>query len=236
MRGERDVSQESVFSDAGSSVSEDHLALVEGVLAPLGQATRCSAAGLLLVEGQYGQMILLRSRPVDDLFLQAMRHRLVSSYQVSVGMATREPEIDVFVYGDTVSGPYEPPRSALASPILCAGRVVGTVGVASVFPEAFRSRDLCVLSEVAAHVSSLLEPSYDPGENMTEEGEPLHAEWDDAALRRDVRSSVRQYVTSICGLARQWQAQDVSPLPRFLCQDLDEIAENALQIRELLVR
>jgi GAF domain-containing protein len=85
-----------------------------------------------------------------------MQQRIVSIYRVCVGSAVVEPEIEVKILGDTVPGPYEPPRSFLAAPILCSGRIAGMIAVASVFPEAFCSRDLCTLSAVAAQASEAL--------------------------------------------------------------------------------
>jgi GAF domain-containing protein len=142
--------------DVGPFTSLDPDALIEKTLRYLGQETRCSASGLLLVNSHRGQIMLYRSRPVDDLFLRAMQQRVVSIYCVSVGPAVVRPEIEAKVLGDAVPGPYEPPRSLLAVPMLCQGRVSGVVAIASVFPEAFDSRDLCTLSAVAAQASDAL--------------------------------------------------------------------------------
>jgi GAF domain-containing protein len=131
-------------------------AYIEKVLRSLGHETRCSASGLLRANGDHGQLTLYRSRPVDDLFLQAMQQRMVAIYRVSVGPAVVEPDIEVKVLGDAVSGPYEPPRSLLAVPILYEGRVSGIIAVASIYPDAFSSTDLCGLSSVAAQVSNVL--------------------------------------------------------------------------------
>jgi hypothetical protein len=213
--------------------------MVEQVLGYLGQAMRCSASGLMMVEGQRGQVALYRSRPVDDLFLQVMQKRLVSSYQTSVPTAATEPDVKVRVYGETISGPYELPRSWLAAPVLCRGRVVGVVAIASVFAEAFHSQDMCTLSAVAAQVSMALKQfvAVDDavGAGRCDQTGLLPA-CGEGSARQDVRSRVRNCVTSICERTRQWQAQDISKLPQTLREDLDEIAESALQIRELLVR
>jgi GAF domain-containing protein len=129
---------------------------VEQMLYSLGHETRCSASGLLHTNGDRGQLVLYRSRPVDDLFLQAMQQRMVAIYRVSVGPAVVEPDIEVKILGDAVSGPYEPPRSLLTVPILCEGRVSGVIAVASIYPDAFSSSDLCALTSVAAQVSNAL--------------------------------------------------------------------------------
>ena len=148
-------SQPELF-DVGPFTSLDPDALIEKMLRYLGQETHCSASGLLLVNSHRGQIMLYRSRPVDDLFLRAMQQRMVSIYCVSVGPAVVEPEVVVSVLGDAVPGPYEPPRSLLTAPMLCQGRVSGVMAIASVFPEAFYSRDLCTLSAVAAQASDAL--------------------------------------------------------------------------------
>ena len=225
--------------DEGLFLSLGYEEMVEQVLCHLGQATRCSASGLMVVEGRRGQIALHRSRPVDDFFLQVMQKRLVSSYQASVPAAAIEPDVKVSVYGETVSGPYELPRSWLSAPVLCKGRVVGVVAIACVFAEAFHSQDMCTLSAVAGQISTALK-QFVAVDSPVQDGRsgqtgllPMCGE---GSARQDVRSRVRHCVTSICGLARQWQAQDVSKLPRALREDLDEIAESALQIRELLVR
>lgn len=216
-----------------------HEEMVEQVLGYLGQATRCSASGLMVVEGQRGQVALCRSRPVDDLFLQVMQKRLVASYQVSVPTAATEPDVEVSVYGETISGPYELPRSWLSAPVLCKGRVVGVVAIASVFAEAFHSQDMCTLSAVAAQVSMALKQfvAVDDAVGAVRGSQTgLLPACGEGSARQDVRSRVRLCITSICQLARQWQAQDVSKLPQTLREDLDEITASALQIRELLVR
>ena len=134
---------------------------IEQVLHSLGHETRCSASGLLRVNGDHGQLVLYRSRPVDDLFLQAMQQRMMAIYRVSVGPAVVEPDIEVKVLGDAVSGPYEPPRSLLAVPILCEGRVSGIIAVASIYPDAFSSTDLRALSSVAVQVSDALGDTHE---------------------------------------------------------------------------
>ena len=207
---------------------------LENTLRRLGQVTGCSAAGICLVEGRYGRVTLLCVRPVDDLFLEAVQQRLVSSYRSSVGPAAAEPEIEVFVHGDAVPGPYEPPRAFLASPILSAGRVVGLLAIASVLPEAFSSRDVCTLSAIAAHTSKALyggpAPEDGGGEDLLEPDRTT------PGAHLEFESRVQLHLASICGLARLWQSQVDSELPEVLRRDLDAIAERALQIRELLVR
>jgi GAF domain-containing protein len=121
--------------------------------------TPCFAAGVLLAGDQRGQIVLSRSRPVDDLFLQAVQQKLMLSYKLCVGTALIEPEIRVTVHGDSVSGPYEPPRSALTMPILSEGHVIGMIVIASVFPDAFCSGDLCTLSVLSAKISTALSPA-----------------------------------------------------------------------------
>jgi GAF domain len=239
VRGEWDRRGAGEPPGRGLFLSLGYEEMVEQVLGHLGKATRCSASGLMVVEGQHGQVALCRSRPVDDLFLQVMQKQLVSSYQMSVPTAATEPDVEVSVYGETVSGPYELPRSWLSAPILCRGRVVGVVAISSVFAEAFHSQDMCTLSAVAAQVSTALkqfvavDASDDAG--CTDQTGLLPT-CGEGSARQDVRSRVRNCVTSICELTRQWQAQDVSKIPQTLREDLDEITESALQIRELLVR
>ena len=213
---------------------------IKEILRYVGRIVRCSVAGLLLVDGQSGQVILFRARPVDDLFLQAMQKRLMSSYQVSVGPAMAAPQIEMAVYGDAISGPYEPPRSVLTAPILSDGRVVGMVAIASVFSEAFCNQDLCVLSTVAAQVSVMLnQHRLDKGSGR--KADAAHAasaclERESVLSRERLQSRVSHYVTSICGLARLWQAQGENELPEILRQDLDAIVENALQIHDLVIQ
>ena len=139
------------------SASYNPQEIVESVARHLGQVTFCFAAGALIVHDHRGQMVLFRSRPVDDLFLQALQRRLVLSYQLYVGPALTEPEIQVTIYGDAVSGPYEPPRSLLTMPILCGGRVTGMIAIASVFPDVFNGKDLCVMASLTAQVSEALD-------------------------------------------------------------------------------
>jgi len=150
------------------------------------------------------------------------------------------PQIEMTVYGDAIPGPYEPLRSLLTAPVLSDGRIVGMVAIASVFSEAFCSQDLCVLSAVAAQVSVML------GQHHLSKGNGHKDDVADAEsacperrgiLSRELfQSRVSHYVTSICGLARLWQAQGENKLPEILREDLDAIAESALQIYELLIR
>jgi hypothetical protein len=109
---------------------------LERILHSLGHETHCSALGLLLVDGDHGQLTLYRSRPVDDLFLQAMQQRMMAIYRVSLGPAVVEPDIEVKVLGD--------------------GRVSGIIAVASIYPDAFSSANLRALSSAAAQVSDAL--------------------------------------------------------------------------------
>ena len=142
--------------EAGDGGFLDPLEVAEAVLHCLTQETCCFAAGVLLVERQRGQVVFMRCRPVHDLFLQAMQQRLVRNYQLHVGTALVQPEVQVVVYGDSVSGPYEPPRSVLTVPILLDGHAVGMLIIATIFPDAFDNGDLCTLSALAAHMSSAL--------------------------------------------------------------------------------
>lgn len=213
--------------------SSDQKTYVEKTLHYLGQATRCSAAGLLTVDGRHGRVALYCARPVDDLFLRTVQKRLVSSYQVCVGPATVAPVVERIVYGDAISGPYEPPRSLLSIPILDDGRMIGMLGIASVFAEAFSSQDMCTLSAVAAQVPVALDHDDANGGRLAALEAGL-ANTEDPLTREQVESRVRHHVTSICGLARLWQAQGESELPDVLRKDLDTIARSALQIRELL--
>jgi GAF domain-containing protein len=212
--------------EAISIASLDPETLMEQVLHYLARVTRCSASGLLLIDGLRGHVMLYRSRPVDDLFMRAVQRRILSIYRVCVGPAAGEPDIEVTVLGEAIPGPYEPPRSLLATPVLCEGRVSGVIAVASVFPEAFGSRDLCMLSAVAAQASAALIRAR-PEERSLGSGEPPVPEgrlW----------SQVNDYLASIRDLAMQWQIQGDGNVPEALVQDLGSIAENARQIRELL--
>ena len=143
--------------DVGPFTSLDPDALTEKALHYLGHETHCSASGLLRVSNHHGQITLYRSRPVDDFFLRAMQQRMVSIYCASVGHAVAEPELEEKILGDAVPGPYEPPRSLLAVPMLCQGRVSGVLAIASIFPEAFHSWDLYMLSAAAAQASDALD-------------------------------------------------------------------------------
>jgi hypothetical protein len=201
--------------------------LMEQILHYLDRVTRCSAAGLLLVDGQRGHITLYRSRPVDDLFLRAVQQRMLSIYRVSVGPAAVEPTIELTVLGDAVPGPYEPPRSLLSTPILCEGRVVGTIAVASVFPEAFSSRHLCTLSAVAAQASAALSRTRPEKHCALIDGGSFVPEG-------KLWSQVSNYLSSICTLAAHWQVQGSGDVPEALAQDMGSIAENARQIRDLL--
>ena len=134
----------------------DRQQIIVSVLRRLGSATECFVAGLLLANCRRGQITLSCARPIDDMFLQAVQQRLVRSYQLSAGPAVAEPEFDVTVLGEPLSGPYEPPRSVLTMPVLLEGRVCGMIVIASVFPEVFGNQDLCELSSVAAQISAAL--------------------------------------------------------------------------------
>jgi hypothetical protein len=122
----------------------------------LGQMTSCFAAGVLLVQSWQGELILLRSRPVDDLFLQALQRRLLHSYRLCVGPALTVPEIEVSVYGSGVPGPYEAPRSLLTMPLLHCGRVIGVIGIASVFAGVFGGEHLCTMAALATEAAEAL--------------------------------------------------------------------------------
>jgi GAF domain-containing protein len=134
----------------------DRQGLVETVLSYLQHTTPCFAAGVLLVDEGDAEVVLHRCRPVDDLFLQAMQQRLMRSYWLFAGTALAEPEVRVTVHGVAVSGPYEPPRSLLTTPILTGGPVSGMIAIASIFPDAFCSGDLCTLSVLAARAATSL--------------------------------------------------------------------------------
>jgi len=131
-------------------------AIVETVLQRLEGVTQCFVAGVLLANCQRGQITLSCTRPVDDLFLQAVQQRLVRCFHLSAGPALAEPEFDVTVLGEPLSGPYEPPRSVLTMPVLVEGRVRGMIVIASVFPEVFGNQELCALSALASDVSAAL--------------------------------------------------------------------------------
>lgn len=137
----------------------------------LGRVTPCYASGALVVHGRCAHMVLYRCRPVDDLFVQALQRRLLLSYRLCVGPAQSEPEIEVAVYGDAVSGPCELPRSILTMPLLSGGHVSGMIAAASVFPDAYSSTDLCTLSVLAAQASEALDRAADAVEK--EAGVPL---------------------------------------------------------------
>ncbi len=223
----------------GFVVTGYDLVWVEKTLDHLSQVIQCSAAGILVVGVPRAQMTLWRARPVDDLFVGAMQRRLLSSYQACVEPAAAKPDVEVTVYGEALSGPYEPLRSWLAAPILCDRRVVGMLAVAHVLVEAFDSQDLCTLSSLAAQVPALLQGGTAElvrGGGIAPCVSSHQAECGDVFHEQEVRSRVRHYINSICGLARLWQTQRDSELPEVLCQDLDAIAKNAQHIRKLLRR
>jgi GAF domain-containing protein len=134
----------------------DRQGIAETVLSYLRHTTPCFAAGVLLVDEGCAEVVLCRCRPVDDLFLQAMQQRLMRSYRLFAGTALAEPAVQVTVLGEAVSGPYEPPRSLLTTPILSGGPVSGMIAIASIFPDAFCSGDLCTLSVLAAKAAMSL--------------------------------------------------------------------------------
>lgn len=131
-------------------------AFIEERLTYLGRVTGGSAAILLLVTEQRGQMIICCVRPVDELFLQAIQKRVMASYQVCVGPVMAEPAITPKIYGDAISGPYRPLRSLLTVPLLINRRVVGMFAIVSVSPDAFCSQDVCALAAVAAETSAVI--------------------------------------------------------------------------------
>jgi hypothetical protein len=215
--------------------------LAEQIARHLAQATPCFAAGVLLVDDHRGQMVLFRVRPVDDLFVQALQRRLSLSYQLCVGPALVEPEIRVIVHGDSVPGPYEPPKSLLTMPILHDGRVTGMIAIASIFPEVFGSKDLCTMSDLAAQAATALErirrlaaPSAD--QSFHPEPEPPAEQGPGPVPEGIVRRQVGSYVRAIVDLARVWRADQDGELSDILRQDLDAIVQNALRIEKLLAR
>ena len=227
--------------------------LAERIVRHLAQATPCFAAGVLLVDDHRGwvhpcgwvhpsgQMVLFRVRPVDDLFVQALQRRLSLSYQLCVGPALVEPEIQVIMHGDSVPGPYEPPKSLLTMPILHDGRVTGMIAIASMFPEVFGSKDLCTMSDLAAQAATALErirrlaaPSTDP--IFHPEPEPPAEQGPGPVPEGIVRRQVGSYVRAIVDLARVWRADQDGELSDILRQDLDAIVQNALRIEKLLAR
>jgi hypothetical protein len=168
--------------------SLDSCELAESLARCVSRETACFACGVLIVVNHHGQAVLFRSRPVDDLFLQAVQRRLLLSYQLYVGPALTEPEIQVTVYGDSVAGPYEPPRSLLTVPLLSEGRVVGVIAVASVFPEAFSPEDLCTLSALAAWASEALPHIRSNGTNGASKDKKVMypaaiPSWEESAMR-----------------------------------------------------
>jgi hypothetical protein len=114
------------------------------------------------------------------------------------------------------------------------------IAVASVFPEAFCSRDLCTLSAVAAQASEVLgHTSGDdhrdaPAELPAIPGMSLAAKPPGTSGGR-IWNRVGRHLASICDLAGQWQEKSKESVPDALVQDLGSIEENARQIRELLV-
>jgi GAF domain-containing protein len=134
--------------------------IAERTAVQLGQVTPCFVASVLIVSENRGQLLLHCCRPVDELFLRAVQQRTLSSYQLCVGAASAAPTVQVTVRGDLVPGPYETPRSMLTMPILTGKRIAGIMAIASVFPDAFDSDDLCKMSAVSARASS------DLGENQ----------------------------------------------------------------------
>lgn len=169
-----------------------------------------------------GQALLFCARPVDPLFLQAVQRRLLLSYQLYVGPALAEPEIEVTTYGNSVPGPYEPPRSLLTTPLLFDGYVSGILAIASIFPGAFCSKDMCVLSNLAAQVSAALARV-----RLDALGAPAISGAPTAAV-------FTQYLTSILGLAELWQARKDIELPDVLRKDLDTIIQNASHVMRLI--
>ena len=223
-------------TDAFASV--DSGKALEMLLRSMGQLTPSYASGVLLVNDRRGKIALLRSRPVDDLFLQALQQRLVLSYQLCAGSVLAEPEIDLTVYGDPIAGPYEPARSLLTVPMLFHGRIVGMTIIASIFPDAFCNEDLCVLSTLAAQSSNVL---HCTGERTRDEqdcsceGTPSCSR-DELFAQKMLHGQVGTYLSSISGLARQWQDHGEEDLPETLCRDLETIAQNATFVRKLLMR
>jgi GAF domain-containing protein len=140
--------------DVAVPAIEEHF--VEEKLTYLGKVTGCSAAVLLVVTEQRGQMMIWCTRPVDELFLQAAQKRVVASYQACVGPAMAEPEIRATIYGDAIAGLYRPLRSLLTVPLLIDGRVTGMLAIVSVSPDAFSSQDVCTLAAVATEASAVM--------------------------------------------------------------------------------
>ena len=215
--------------------------LTEQIARHLAQSTPCFAAGVLLVDDHRGQMALFRVRPVDDLFVQALQRRLSLSYQLCVGPALAEPETRVVVHGDSVSGPYEPPKSLLTMPILHDGRVTGMIAIASVFPEVFGSKDLCIMSDLAAQAAIALErihhlPAAPADQSFHPEFESPAEQGQSPVPEGIVRRQVGSYVRAIVDLARVWRGHQDGELSDVLRQDLDAIVQNALRIEKLLAR
>jgi GAF domain-containing protein len=150
-----------------------------------------------------------------------------------VGPAAVEPDIELTVLGEAVPGPYEPPRSLLATPVLCEGRVSGMIAVASLFPEAFCSRDLCTLSAVAAQASVALSRAR-PDRHSLMHSAGVPPSGGPFVQQERLWSQVSNHLASICDLATHWQVQREGDVPEALVQDLGSIAENVRQIRELL--
>lgn len=136
--------------------SQTTVEIAERTAVQLGQAVSCFVASVLIVSENRGQLLLHCCRPVDELFLRAVQQRTLNSYQLCVGAASAAPTVQVTVRGDSVSGPYEPPRSILTMPIMVDKRIVGLMAIASVFPDAFDSDDLCKMSAVSARTSAYL--------------------------------------------------------------------------------
>lgn len=236
-----DRPQAQVLADDGLPLGSSCTESVEKVLAYLGQVTVCSASGLLLAKGSQFELLVCRSRHVDDFFLSSMQQRLLSSYRVYAGAAIAPPEPEVTLYdqfplspaaGQGVAGPYEPLRSLLVVPVLDHGHVIGMLSIASVFGEVFDSEDLCSLSVVAAQLPLLLNDAADGDVDLRVQA--CLAEGEACTRKRELRTRVQNHARSICGLARSWQMQDESSLPDVLRKDLDAIAESALQIRDLV--
>jgi GAF domain-containing protein len=141
-----------------------HLEVADHIARHLGHVVPCFVSGVLIVSEHHGQMVIFCCRPVDELLLRAVQRRLLTSYQLCVGLALAEPDIQVTIRGDSVQGPYEPPRSMLTMPILTDNRVAGMMAIASVFPDAFGSVDLCKMSAVAARASATLDRTRHDGD------------------------------------------------------------------------
>ncbi len=203
---------------------------ISELLQYLGRAVSCFVAGALLMERDHGKVILVCLRPVDDFFLQAVQQRMLRSYRLCTGPAQAIHRLDVTIHGESVCGPYEPPRSFVSVPILSSyGRAFGVLSIASVFPEAFDGEDVCTLSIMAAQVAALVS-------RFEGRGRDVGGSQKDGERSIHHRYQVDRYLSSILGTAVSWSAQREIEIADALRSDLEAIVRDVLHLRTLFTR